>query len=109
MFSAQADLEVPPGTRLCFSSITNSLSERFLLGAVRIFWPPLFFWTPWNEINMQWKKTTVFRRNTPVEQIEFDYPAAKRHITKKAHIGVVGSGDMEVLMEPAQSEGANVS
>jgi malonate decarboxylase delta subunit len=44
-----------------------------------------------------------------MEQIEFDYPAAKRRITKKAHVGVVGSGDMEVLMEPAQSGGAHVS
>ena len=35
-----------------------------------------------------------------MERIEFDYPAARRRITKRAHIGVVGSGDMEVLMEP---------
>jgi len=33
-----------------------------------------------------------------MEQIEFDYPAANRRIAKKAHVGVVGSGDMEVLM-----------
>ena len=44
-----------------------------------------------------------------MEQIEFEYPAAKRSITKRAHVGVVGSGDMEVLMEPTQSEGAHVS
>ena len=44
-----------------------------------------------------------------MEQIEYDYPAAKRCITKKAHVGAVGSGDMEVLMEPAQNEGAHVS
>jgi malonate decarboxylase delta subunit len=44
-----------------------------------------------------------------VERIEFDYPAAQRRITKKAHVGVVGSGDMEVLMEPAPGEGAHVS
>ncbi|MGD0442818.1 MAG: malonate decarboxylase subunit delta [Edaphobacter sp.] len=44
-----------------------------------------------------------------MEQIEFDYPAAKRRIMKKAHVGVVGSGDMEVLMEPTQNEGAHVS
>src|SRR5271163_3938628 len=54
-------------------------------------------------------KTTVFRRKSAMEQIEFDYPAAKRSITKRAHVGVVGSGDMEVLMEPTQSEGAHVS
>ena len=44
-----------------------------------------------------------------MEQIEFDYPAAKRRIAKRAHVGVVGSGDMEVLMEPAQGEGAHVT
>jgi malonate decarboxylase delta subunit len=44
-----------------------------------------------------------------MERIEFDYPAARRRITKKAHVGVVGSGDMEVLMEPAKGEGAHVS
>ena len=44
-----------------------------------------------------------------MEQIEFDYPAANRRITKKAHVGVVGSGDMEVLMEPADGGGAHVA
>ncbi len=44
-----------------------------------------------------------------MEKIEFNYPAAKRRITRKAHVGVVGSGDMEVLMQPAQGEGAHVS
>jgi malonate decarboxylase delta subunit len=43
-----------------------------------------------------------------MEQIEFDYPAAKRRILKKAHVGVVGSGDMEVLLEPSPGEGAQV-
>jgi len=44
-----------------------------------------------------------------MERIEFDYPAAKRRIARKAHVGVVGSGDMEVLVEPAEGEGAHVS
>ena len=44
-----------------------------------------------------------------MERLEFDYPAAKRRITKRAHVGVVGSGDMEVLMEPSPSEGGHVS
>ncbi len=44
-----------------------------------------------------------------MEKIEFDYAAAKRRITRRAHVGVVGSGDMEVLMEPAPNEGAHVS
>jgi malonate decarboxylase delta subunit len=44
-----------------------------------------------------------------MEQLKFDYPSAKRRITKKAHVGVVGSGDMEVLMEPAETGMAHVS
>jgi malonate decarboxylase delta subunit len=44
-----------------------------------------------------------------MEQLKFDYPSAKRHVAKRAHIGVVGSGDMEVLMEPAETGFAHVS
>jgi len=44
-----------------------------------------------------------------MEQLKFEYPLAKRAVTKKAHIGVVGSGDMEVLMEPSQTGVAQVS
>ena len=40
-----------------------------------------------------------------MEKIEFDYPEAKRPITRRAHVGVVGSGDMEVLLEPNREEG----
>jgi malonate decarboxylase delta subunit len=44
-----------------------------------------------------------------MELLEFDYPTATRRVNRKAHVGVVGSGDMEVLMEPAQSDGAHVA
>jgi malonate decarboxylase delta subunit len=44
-----------------------------------------------------------------MEHLEFDYPLAVRRVTKKVHVGVVGSGDMEVLMEPAESGKAHVS
>ena len=44
-----------------------------------------------------------------MEKIEFDYPAAERRITKRAHVGVVGSGDMEILLEPSAQDGAHVS
>jgi malonate decarboxylase delta subunit len=43
-----------------------------------------------------------------MEHIELDYPA-KRKISKKAHTGVVGSGDLEVLLEPANGNSAHVS
>jgi malonate decarboxylase delta subunit len=42
-----------------------------------------------------------------VEQIEFTYPANRR-ANKKAHVGVVGSGDLEVLLEPGEGEVARV-
>ena len=44
-----------------------------------------------------------------MEQFKFDYPQAKRPVTKKAHVGVVGSGDMEVLMEPSINGAAHVT
>ena len=44
-----------------------------------------------------------------MEQIEFRYPAAKRRIAKRAHVGVVGSGEMEALVDPSPDEGAYVS
>jgi malonate decarboxylase delta subunit len=44
-----------------------------------------------------------------MELLKFDYPSAKRRVAKKAHVGVVGSGDMEILMEPSQTGKAHVS
>jgi malonate decarboxylase delta subunit len=42
-----------------------------------------------------------------MEQIEFSYQA-KRKVPKRSHVGVVGSGDLEVLLEPAEGEVADV-
>jgi malonate decarboxylase delta subunit len=42
-----------------------------------------------------------------MEQFEFNYPA-KRKTQKRAHVGVVGSGDLEVLLEPNNAETASV-
>lgn len=42
-----------------------------------------------------------------MEQIEFDYPA-KRKISRRAHVGIVGSGELEVLLEPGEGERAHV-
>lgn len=42
-----------------------------------------------------------------MERIELDYPA-RRKISRRAHVGVVGSGDLEVLLEPAQGDRARV-
>ena len=42
-----------------------------------------------------------------MEQIELDYPAATR-VARRAHVGVVGSGDLEVLLEPSPDSRAHV-
>jgi malonate decarboxylase delta subunit len=34
-----------------------------------------------------------------MEHLTFDYPA-QRAVTSRAHVGVVGSGDLEVLLSP---------
>ena len=44
-----------------------------------------------------------------MEQLKFDYPSAKRRVSKKAHVGIVGSGDMEILMQPSETGAAHVS
>jgi malonate decarboxylase delta subunit len=42
-----------------------------------------------------------------MEKIELDYPAEER-VTQRAHVGVVGSGDLEVLLEPSPDAHAHV-
>jgi malonate decarboxylase delta subunit len=37
-----------------------------------------------------------------LENITYTFPATKR-IGKRAHVGVVGSGDLEIMMEPCDS------
>ena len=42
-----------------------------------------------------------------MEHLTFDYPA-RRAVTTRAHVGVVGSGDLEVLLSPAGTMTAHV-
>jgi malonate decarboxylase delta subunit len=42
-----------------------------------------------------------------MENITFDYPA-QRAIKTRSHVGVVGSGDLEVLLSPATAMKATV-
>jgi malonate decarboxylase delta subunit len=42
-----------------------------------------------------------------MEQLNFSYPA-RRAVTRRVHIGVVGSGDLEVLLEPSTDSQAHV-
>lgn len=43
-----------------------------------------------------------------MEHLTFDYPA-QRAVTARAHVGVVGSGDLEVLLSPADNSGTNAA
>ena len=43
-----------------------------------------------------------------METLNFDYPAS-RPVTRRAHVGVVGSGDLEVLLEPSPDDRAHVA
>jgi malonate decarboxylase delta subunit len=43
-----------------------------------------------------------------MEKLSFDYPASEQ-VRKRTHVGVVGSGDLEVLLEPSSDEMAHVT
>lgn len=42
-----------------------------------------------------------------MEYLEFEYPG-RRQISHRTHVGVVGSGDLEVLLEPQEGSVARV-
>ena len=43
-----------------------------------------------------------------METFHFDYPATEP-VRHRTHVGVVGSGDLEVLLEPSADEMAHVT
>jgi malonate decarboxylase delta subunit len=43
-----------------------------------------------------------------METLNFDYPASQP-VSRRAHVGVVGSGDLEVLLEPSEEGRAHVA
>jgi malonate decarboxylase delta subunit len=43
-----------------------------------------------------------------METLNFDYPASQP-VSHRAHVGVVGSGDLEVVLEPSPDERARVT
>jgi malonate decarboxylase delta subunit len=42
-----------------------------------------------------------------METLHFEYPASQP-LKQRAHVGVVGSGDLEVLLEPSDDQKAHV-
>jgi malonate decarboxylase delta subunit len=47
-------------------------------------------------------------RKIAMETLHFDYPASQP-VRQRTHVGVVGSGDLEVLLEPSADESAHVT
>ncbi|MGC1302708.1 MAG: malonate decarboxylase subunit delta [Caulobacteraceae bacterium] len=43
-----------------------------------------------------------------MEVLNYDYPGAATPVNGRAHVGVVGSGDLEILMEPSPDGQAHV-
>lgn len=43
-----------------------------------------------------------------MESITYTFPATKK-IDRRAHVGVVGSGDLEVLLEPSENSKAEIT
>jgi len=43
-----------------------------------------------------------------MEVLKFDYPA-QRALSGRSHVGVVGSGDLEILLEPSGDRHAHVT
>lgn len=43
-----------------------------------------------------------------MEKLSFEYPASGEK-PKRAHVGVVGSGDLEILLEPSEDAKARVT
>jgi len=43
-----------------------------------------------------------------MEVLKYDYPAAITLVNGRSHVGVVGSGDLEILMEPSPDGQAHV-
>lgn len=43
-----------------------------------------------------------------MERLTFTYPA-RAGVARRVHVGVVGSGDLEVLLEPSADEDAHVA
>ena len=43
-----------------------------------------------------------------MERLQFSYPA-RQPVARRVHVGVVGSGDLEVLLEPSPDGRAHVS
>jgi malonate decarboxylase delta subunit len=59
---------------------------------VRIFWRQHFSWIEW--------KSRLFLKD--MENFYLEFPAGSKHPVNKAHVGVVSSGDLEVLLEAAE-------
>jgi malonate decarboxylase delta subunit len=53
------------------------------------------------------ERPTILAKVMRMEKIELDYPAGHA-VLRRVHVGVVGSGDLEVLLEPSPDRRAHV-
>src|SRR6266481_2083883 len=97
-----AGAESKSADRNYFISTTSCWSWGSRRVGAEIFWRQLCSLMPSSGNKTKCKRTEADRR-IRMEQIEFNYPA-KRKVPKGAHVGVVGSGDLEILVEPAEGE-----
>src|SRR6267378_1761241 len=106
LWREQAAVEPKSADRNYFISTAGFWSWESPPVAVEIYWRQVCFLMPSSGDKTKYKRTEAGRR-LKMEQIEFNYPANRR-VNKKGCVGVVGSGDLEVLLEPAQGEFAHV-
>jgi malonate decarboxylase delta subunit len=69
--------------------------------AARIYWPESCFWTLSKDILLEVGETQL-------ETLQFEFPAGRQLPLHKAQLGVVASGNLEVLMEPVTSSNSTV-
>src|SRR5258708_5227668 len=101
-----AGVEPKSADRNYFISTTGCWSWGSRRVGAESFWRQLCSLMQSSGTNMKCSRIRADRR-IKMEQIEFTYPA-NRKVNQKAHVGVVGSGDLEVLLEPAEDEFAHV-
>jgi malonate decarboxylase delta subunit len=47
-------------------------------------------------------------REKPLETLHFEFPAGRQALLRKAQVGVVASGNLEVLMEPHNTSSSTI-
>src|SRR6266481_6939244 len=89
------------GFARCRNWIVSCFSCEPRPEAVRTCWRECFFW-------ILSKPILLSAGEKPLETLHFEFPAGRQPLSRKAQVGVVASGNLEVLMEPRTSESSTV-